>query len=49
MKKIILLIIGFLSTICISFASVSEYDNLIDKNTSNQSERTMLKYIMRME
>jgi len=49
MKKIILLIIGFLSTICISFASVSEYDNLIDKNTSNQSERTILKYIMRME
>lgn len=49
MKKIILLIIGFLSTICISFASVSEYDNLIDKNTNNPSERIMLKYIMRME
>lgn len=49
MKKIILLIIGFLSTICISFASVSEYDNLIDNTTSNPSERVILKYIMRME
>lgn len=49
MKKIILLIIGFLSTICISFASVAEYDNLIDKYTNNPSERIMLKYIMRME
>lgn len=49
MKKIILLIIGFLSTICISFASVSEYDNLIDNTTNNPSERVILKYIMRME
>ena len=49
MKKIILLIIGFLSTICISFASVAEYDNLIDNTTNNPSERAMLKYIMRME
>lgn len=49
MKKIILLIIGFLTTICISFASVAEYDNLIDKYTNNPSERVMLKYIMRME
>lgn len=49
MRKIILLIIGFLSTICISFASVSEYDNLIDNTTNNPSERTMLKYILRME
>ena len=49
MKKFILLIIGFLSTICISFASVAEYDNLIDKYTNNPSERIMLKYIMRME
>ena len=49
MKKIILLIIGFLSTICISFASVAEYDNLIDNTTNNPSERAILKYIMRME
>lgn len=49
MKKIILLVIGFLSTICISFASVSEYDNLIDNTTNNPSERVILKYIMRME
>lgn len=49
MKKIILLIIGFLSTICISFASVAEYDNLIDNTTNNPSERAVLKYIMRME
>lgn len=49
MRKIILLIIGFLSTICISFASVAEYDNLIDKYTNNPSERAVLKYIMRME
>lgn len=49
MKKNILLIIGFLSTICISFASVAEYDNLIDKYINNPSERIMLKYIMRME
>ena len=49
MKKIILLIIGFLSTICISFASVAEYDNLIDNTTNNPSERVILKYIMRME
>lgn len=49
MKKIILLILGFISTLCISFASVTEYDNLIDKYTQNPSERAMLKYIMRME
>lgn len=49
MKKIILLIIGFLTTICISFASVAEYDNLIDKYTNNSSERAVLKYIVRME
>lgn len=49
MKKIILLILGLISTLCISFASVAEYDNLIDKYTQNPSERAMLKYIMRME
>lgn len=49
MKKIILLIIVFLTTICISFASVAEYDNLIDKYTNNSSERAVLKYIVRME
>lgn len=49
MKKILLFLISFLSITCISFASVEHFDNLIDKTTKNQSERQVMKMIMRME